>query len=70
MANPFYLQSLSTNYLQKSYYNDRRKNEALERIAEVMNSNRIWKSKTRGSVYHYNNFFEDNLLREIADKTG
>ena len=50
--------------------NDRRKNEALERIAEVMNSNRIWKSKTRGSVYHYNNFFEDNLLREIADKTG
>ena len=50
--------------------NNRRKNEALERIAEVINSNHIWKSKTKGSIYHYNNFFEDNLLREIADKTG
>ena len=49
---------------------NRLKNEALERIANVINSNHIWKSKTKGSIYHYNNFFEDNLFREITDKTG
>ncbi len=48
--------------------NDMQKNKSLKLITEIMNSNYIWKSKTRGSIYHYNSFFEDNLLREIIGK--
>lgn len=53
------------NYLDAK--NDIQKNKALKQIIETMHSNCIWKSKTRGSVYHYNSFFKDDLLSNISD---
>ncbi len=47
--------------------NNAQKIKALQLIEKVINSNHIWKSKTRGSVYHYNSFFKDSLLSEISN---
>ena len=52
------------NYLNTK--NDIQKNKALRQIIETMNSNYIWKSKTRGSIYHYNSFFKDDFLESIC----
>ena len=52
------------NYLNAK--NNIQKNKALRQIIETINSNYIWKSKTKGSIYHYNSFFEDDLLSKIS----
>ncbi len=46
--------------------NNAQKIKALQSIEKIINSNYIWKSKTRGSVYHYNSFFKDGLLSAVS----
>ena len=50
----------------KTASNKRQRNSAEIKIEEIMNSGYSWKSRTRGTVYHYNAFFKDDLLNKVS----
>ena len=50
----------------KTASNKRERNSAEIKIEEIMNSGYSWKSGTRGTVYHYNAFFKDDLLNKVS----